>query len=71
MIIGAGFGGIFCVKGLKGVNADIALIDRQNHHLCQPLLYQVATGFLGMNDVAFPVRGLSKSSRGRRAPARG
>jgi NADH dehydrogenase len=58
VIIGAGFGGIFCAKGLKGLEANITLLDRQNHHLFQPLLYQVATGFLGINDVAFPTRSM-------------
>lgn len=58
VIIGAGFAGIFCAKGICGEDADITLIDKQNHHLFQPLLYQVATGFLGINDVAMPIRSL-------------
>ncbi len=58
VIVGAGFGGMFCAKGLKDAEVEITLIDRQNHHLFQPLLYQVATGFLGINDVAFPIRSM-------------
>lgn len=58
VIVGAGFGGMFCAKGLEGKDIHVTLIDRQNHHLFQPLLYQVATGFLGINDVALPIRSL-------------
>jgi NADH dehydrogenase FAD-containing subunit len=61
IIVGAGFGGLFCAKDLKNVDAHITLIDRQNYHLFQPLLYQVATGFLGMNDVALPIRSMFRS----------
>jgi NADH:ubiquinone reductase (H+-translocating) len=61
VIVGAGFGGLFCAKRLVDAPARITLIDRQNHHLFQPLLYQVATGFLGINDVALPVRSLFKN----------
>lgn len=56
--MGAGFGGLFCAKGLLGAPAYVTLINRENHHIFQPLLYQVATGFLGINDVALPVRSL-------------
>ncbi|MBI1276410.1 NAD(P)-binding protein [bacterium] len=58
VIVGAGFAGMFCARGLVGADAHITLIDKQNHHLFQPLLYQVATGFLGINDVALPIRSL-------------
>lgn len=58
VIIGAGFGGLFCAKRLINAEADIILIDRQNHHLFQPLLYQVATGFLNGSDIAVPIRSL-------------
>ena len=47
VIVGGGFGGLAAIKELKGVDADITLIDRRNHHLFQPLLYQVATTSLG------------------------
>lgn len=62
VIVGAGFGGMFCARGLAGSGALVTLIDRQNHHLFQPLLYQVATGFLGINDVALPIRSLFRGS---------
>jgi NADH dehydrogenase len=44
VIIGGGFGGLAVAKGLRGVTADVTVIDRRNFHLFQPLLYQVATG---------------------------
>jgi NADH dehydrogenase len=56
VIVGAGFGGLECAKALKGAAADIVLIDRNNHHTFQPLLYQVATAALAPNDVAWPIR---------------
>jgi NADH:ubiquinone reductase (H+-translocating) len=58
VIVGAGFGGLSAAKGLAGIAADITLIDRQNHHLFQPLLYQVATAGLSPADIAWPVRQL-------------
>jgi NADH dehydrogenase len=56
VIIGAGFGGIEVARGLGGSQADVTLIDRQNYHLFQPLLYQVATAALSPADIAEPVR---------------
>ena len=44
VIVGAGFGGMAAVKGLKHADADVTLIDRTNHHLFQPLLYQADSG---------------------------
>ena len=58
VIVGAGFGGLACAKGLRHERARITLVDRYNYHLFQPLLYQVATGSLSPADVATPVRGL-------------
>ncbi len=58
VVIGAGFAGLAVVKGLKGANAEIVLIDRTNHNLFQPLLYQVATAALAPSDIAVPVRGI-------------
>lgn len=60
VIIGAGFGGLAVVQGLKNVDAEITLIDRQNHHLFQPLLYQVATAALSPADIAAPIRTIVK-----------
>ena len=56
VIVGAGFGGVSCAKELSGIDANIVMFDRNNHHLFQPLLYQVATGVLDESDIAFPTR---------------
>lgn len=66
VIVGAGFGGLAVAKGLAGAAADIILIDRQNHHLFQPLLYQVATAGLSPADIAWPVRHLLRRQRNLR-----
>lgn len=63
VIIGAGFGGLAVVQGLKNVDAEITLIDRQNHHLFQPLLYQVATAALSPADIAAPIRTIVKAHK--------
>jgi NADH:ubiquinone reductase (H+-translocating) len=56
VIIGAGFGGLEAAKALKRAPVDVTVIDRQNHHCFQPLLYQVATAALSPADVAWPIR---------------
>ena len=56
VIIGAGFGGLEAAKALRRAAVDITVVDRQNHHLFQPLLYQVATAALSPADVAWPIR---------------
>jgi len=58
VIIGAGFGGLSAAQRLARVAADIIVIDRRNHHLFQPLLYQVATAALSPADIAAPIRGI-------------
>src|ERR1700734_3124204 len=58
VVVGAGFGGMAAVQALKGADVDITLIDRTNHHLFQPLLYQVATAGLSPADIAGPLRGI-------------
>ena len=58
VIVGAGFGGLAVAQGLRRADADVTLIDRQNHHLFQPLLYQVATAGLSPAEIAWPVRHL-------------
>lgn len=58
VIIGGGFGGINAAKALKGSDAEVILIDKSNHHLFQPLLYQVATAALSPGDIATPIRAL-------------
>jgi len=56
VIIGGGFGGLNAAKALSKANIDILLIDKKNHHLFQPLLYQVATAALSPADIATPLR---------------
>ncbi len=56
VIIGGGFGGLTAARTLRNVDADITLIDRTNHHLFQPLLYQVATASLAPSDISAPIR---------------
>lgn len=56
VIIGAGFGGISAAKAMADLDVDITIVDRENHHLFQPLLYQVATAGLNPSDIAQPVR---------------
>src|SRR6056297_2095593 len=56
VIIGGGFGGLYAARSLKRAPVKITLIDRQNHHLFQPLLYQVATSALAGPDIAAPIR---------------
>lgn len=58
VILGAGFGGLTAAMRLRGVEADVTVIDRHNHHLFQPLLYQVATAALSPADIAAPIRGI-------------
>ncbi|MGY8681013.1 NAD(P)/FAD-dependent oxidoreductase [Bradyrhizobium sp. UFLA05-153] len=63
VIVGAGFGGLETTYRLSGVPVEITLIDRRNHHLFQPLLYQVATASLATSDIAWPVRHLMRARR--------
>ncbi|MGA2568625.1 MAG: NAD(P)/FAD-dependent oxidoreductase [Pseudolabrys sp.] len=62
-IVGAGFGGLQAAKALRRAPADVILIDRQNHHCFQPLLYQVATAALSPADVAWPIRHILREQR--------
>jgi len=63
VIIGSGFGGLFAAKELKGADVDITLISRLNHHLFQPLLYQVATGILSEGEIAPPTRDILRKQK--------
>lgn len=63
VIVGGGFGGLACAKKLAGADVRITLIDRRNHHLFQPLLYQVATAALAPSDIAEPLRGILARQR--------
>ena len=63
VIIGAGFGGLECARALTGAPVEVTLVDRHNHHLFQPLLYQVATAALSPGDIAWPVRSVFRRQR--------
>src|ERR1700722_8756360 len=63
VIIGGGFAGISAARALKRCDADVVLIDRRNHHIFQPLLYQVATAVLAPSDVAAPIRQLEEKQK--------
>src|SRR5215813_13266103 len=63
VIIGAGFGGLEAAKALSRVAVDVILIDRQNHHCFQPLLYQVATAALSPAEIAWPIRYILRQQR--------
>ncbi len=56
VIVGSGFGGLYAARALRKAPARITLVDRRNHHLFQPLLYQVATAALNPSDIAVPIR---------------
>ena len=58
VVVGGGFGGLQLINDLKGAPVRITLIDRRNHHLFQPLLYQVATTILATSEIAWPIRHL-------------
>jgi len=58
VIVGGGFGGLAAAKALRKAPAEIMLIDRTNHHVFQPLLYQVATSVLAPSQIGFPIRAL-------------
>ncbi len=63
VIIGSGFGGLFAARALKLAPVRVTLIDRTNHHLFQPLLYQVATGILSEGQIAPPTRDVLRNHR--------
>lgn len=64
VIVGGGFGGISAAKKLKNADVDITIIDKTNHHLFQPLLYQVATAALSPGDIAVPIRAILGNRKG-------
>ena len=63
MIVGAGFGGLAAARALKGAPVELVVIDRRNHHLFQPLLYQVATATLSPAEIAVPIRRVLRRQR--------
>src|SRR5215831_4664471 len=63
VIIGGGFAGIAAAHALRHTDAEVVLIDRRNHHIFQPLLYQVATAVLSPAEIATPIRQLEAKQR--------
>lgn len=61
VVIGGGFGGLFATRALAHAPCRVTLVDRRNHHLFQPLLYQVATAVLNPSDIARPIRSILRS----------
>src|SRR3954470_5344013 len=66
VIIGGGFGGLRAARALKSAPVEVTLIDRRNHHIFQPLLYQVATGSLAEGEVAAPLRSIFRRQKNTR-----
>jgi NADH dehydrogenase len=66
VVIGGGFGGLAAAQALSRAPVNVTLIDRRNHHLFQPLLYQVATAALNPSDIAYPIRGALARQRNAR-----
>lgn len=62
LIVGAGFGGLAAAKGLRHADVDVTIVDQRNHHIFQPLLYQVATAGLSPADIAAPIRTILKDN---------
>ena len=63
VIIGGGFGGLSAARALADAPVDVLLLDRRNHHVFQPLLYQVATAALSPGDIASPIRWILRQQR--------
>src|SRR6201987_1194763 len=63
VIVGAGVGGLAAAKALRNPPANVILIDRTNHHLFQPLLYQVATSVLTPGQIATPIRSVLRNQK--------
>src|SRR5688572_14419574 len=63
MIVGAGFAGLYAARELCNKRVRVTILDRSNHHLFQPLLYQVATAGLSPGDIAQPIRHVLRSCR--------
>jgi len=63
VIVGAGFAGLYAAKKLKSANVDVLLIDKNNYHTFQPLLYQVATSALNPDEIAHSVRATFRNQK--------
>ena len=66
VVVGGGFGGLFAARRLAHMDVDVTLVDRRNHHLFQPLLYQVATGMLSPGQIAMPLRHILRGAKNTR-----
>ena len=63
VVVGAGFGGIRASLALSKAGMEVTLIDKYNYHLFQPLLYQVATAGLSVDDIAYPIRAIFRNRK--------
>src|SRR6266702_1998932 len=63
VIVGGGFGGLYAAKQLRGEPVAVTIVDRRNHHVFQPLLYQVASAALSPGDIASPIRWILRRQR--------
>ena len=63
VILGGGFGGLYAARALKSAPVHVTVIDRTNHHLFQPMLYQVATAALSPSDIAYPIRSVLRKHK--------
>ena len=66
VVVGGGFAGLRAVRGLRRAPVEVTLVDRQNFHLFQPLVYQVATGALSPAEIAAPLRSVLRKQRNAR-----
>ena len=66
VVVGAGFGGLACAQALARADVDVTIVDRRNHHLFQPLLYQVATCGLSPSQIAVPIRSIVRKQNNAR-----
>ena len=62
VIVGGGFGGLTAARALRRAPVQVTMVDRRNHHLFQPLLYQVATAGLSPADIAYPIRSILRKA---------
>src|ERR1700752_3000544 len=63
VIVGGGFGGLYAARALARAPVTVSLVDRSNHHLFRPMLYQVATGLLSSDEVAAPIRSILRRQK--------
>ena len=63
VIVGGGFGGLYAARALAKAPVEVTVVDRTNHHVFQPLLYQVATASLSPSQIAYPIRGVLRHQK--------